>query len=102
MKRVGNIIEKVMKQLGLSKRYNEQKAVLAWDRVVGERIRKKTHPLYARDGKLVVEVENSAWMNELSFLKSDIITKLNRDLGDWVIDDIVFLLKTDSDEVGEE
>ena len=99
MKKVSNIIEKVMKQLGLTKRYNEQKAVLIWNNVVGERILKRTQPLYAQDGKLVVEVENSAWMNELSFLKTDIIAKLNKELGDWVIDDIIFLLKKNSKDI---
>lgn len=101
MKKVSSIIEKVIKQLGLTKRYNEQKAVLVWNKVVGERILKRTQSLYARDGKLVVEVENSAWMNELSFLKSEIITKLNKELGDWVIDDIIFLLKKNSEDIQE-
>ncbi len=93
MKKVGSIIDKVMYKLGLSKRYNEQKAILIWDGIVGERIAGKTKPLYAREGTLVVEVENSTWMNELQFLKREMIEKLNKKLGRWVIDDIHFLLK---------
>jgi predicted nucleic acid-binding Zn ribbon protein len=94
MKKVGNIIEKVMKELGIFGRFNEQKSILLWDAIVGERIAGKTKALYAREGKLVVEVENSTWMNELQFLKREIIEKLNEKLGKWVIDDIHFLLKT--------
>lgn len=93
MKKVSNIIDKVMRNLGLTKRYNEQKAVLIWDKVVGQQVLEKTKPLYARNGKLVVEVENSAWMNELGFLKPKIITKLNKELKDWIIEDIIFLIK---------
>jgi predicted nucleic acid-binding Zn ribbon protein len=93
MRKVGNIIDKVMSNLGLSKRYNEQKAILIWDDIVGERIAGKAKPLYAREGTLVVEVENSTWMNELQFLKREITEKLNKKLGQWVINDIHFLLK---------
>lgn len=93
MKRVGSIIEKVMDNLGLSKRYHEQKAILLWDEIVGERIAKRAKPLYTRDGTLVVEVENSTWMNELQFLRREIIEKLNKKLGRWAIGDIHFLLK---------
>ncbi|MBA7616584.1 MAG: DUF721 domain-containing protein [Candidatus Cloacimonadota bacterium] len=93
MKKVSNILDKVMKNLGLSKRYNEQKSILFWDEVVGQRISEKTKPLYAKNRKLVVEVENSAWMNELLFLKSEIIEKLNKKTGKWIIEDILFLLK---------
>ena len=72
---------------------NEQKAILIWDAIVGERIAGKTKALYARDRKLIVEVENSTWMNELQFLKQEMIEKLNEKLGQWIIDDIHFLLK---------
>jgi predicted nucleic acid-binding Zn ribbon protein len=93
MKKVGTIIDRVMSKLGLSKRYHEQKALLVWDSIVGGRIAGKTKPLYAREGTLVVEVENSTWMNELQFLKREMIEKLNKKIGQWVIDDIHFLLK---------
>ena len=97
MKKVANIIDRVMKNLGLSRRYNEQKSILFWDDIVGERISKKAKPLYARDGKLVVEVENSTWMNELQFLRMEILEKLNKKLGRWTIVDIYFLLKREHD-----
>jgi predicted nucleic acid-binding Zn ribbon protein len=93
MKKVGNLIEKVFRKLGLAKRYNEQKAVLVWEEVVGKRISEKAKPLYVRDGKLVIEVENSAWMSELHFLKREVIDKLNKRLGGFIIEDIHFLLK---------
>lgn len=93
MKKVGNLIDKVFRKLGLTKRYNEQKAVLIWEEVVGKRISEKAKPLYVREGKLVVEVENSAWMSELHFLKREIMGKLNKKLGSFIIEDIHFLLK---------
>ena len=99
MKKVGNIIDRVMKNLGLSRRYNEQKSILFWDDVVGERISKNAKPLYTRDGKLVVEVENSTWMNELQFLRMEILEKLNKKLGRWTIVDIYFLLKREHDNL---
>jgi predicted nucleic acid-binding Zn ribbon protein len=97
MKKAGSILDKVMQKLGLTKRYNEQKSLLLWKKVVGSRISSKTNPLYAKNGRLVVEVENSAWMNELLFLKPKIIEKLNREIDKLVIEDIIFLLNKHPD-----
>ncbi len=99
MKKVGNIIDRVMKDLGLSRRYNEQKSILFWDDIVGLRKSNKQRPLYTRDGKLIVEVENSTWMNELQFLRMEILEKLNKKLGRWTIVDIYFLLKKEHDNL---
>ncbi|OQX52403.1 MAG: hypothetical protein B5M53_08540 [Candidatus Cloacimonas sp. 4484_209] len=93
MKRVGKILEKVIKDLGIYKRFNEQKSLLYWNESVGDRISGKTKPLYAKNGKLIVEVENNVWMNELSFLKPEIIKKINQKIGSNAIDDILFFLK---------
>jgi len=93
MRKVGNILDKVMKKLGLFERYNEQKSILLWEDIVGEKISRRSKALYAKNGKLVVEVENTAWMNELAFLKVNIIEKINKRIGQWIIEDIVFLLK---------
>ena len=42
-------------------------------------------------GKLFVRVKTPTWRNELVFLKSEIISKLNRRVGKKVVKDIVFV-----------
>lgn len=48
----------------------------AWNAIVGPRIAERTRPGRARDGVLFVETASSSWAAELSFLSTDILTKL--------------------------
>jgi predicted nucleic acid-binding Zn ribbon protein len=41
-----------------------------------------------RDGTLAVEVEGSAWMHELGFLKRELVRNLNRHLGAEIVQDV--------------
>jgi len=44
-----------------------------------------------RDGALIVEVENSAWRNELYYLKAELIEQINKKIGKKVIHDIMMI-----------
>lgn len=80
----------MMKQMGIEKRINHKMACLVWDDVVGAEIRANTNPAYVRSGILFVMVRSSSWANQLTFLKRDLIRKLNQNLEDEIIRDIRF------------
>mgnify|MGYP001572522136 CR=1 FL=1 len=93
---IGNLLNDVLQQYGLTQRLKEFQAVEAWPEVVGENIAKITLAREVRDGRLYVEVSSteragSAWRNELYFLKADIIEKLNKKSGQNIIHDIMFV-----------
>jgi len=88
--RIGKILTKNLRNLGIDRRLKEESIVLNWDRLVGERIASKAIPLKVRDSILFVGVENASWRNELFFMKRKIIEELNRSVKDNVIKDIVF------------
>jgi predicted nucleic acid-binding Zn ribbon protein len=88
--RIGKILTKNLRNLGIDRRLKEESIVLNWDRLVGERIASKAIPLKVRDSILFVGVENASWRNELFFMKRKIIDELNRSVKDNVIKDIVF------------
>lgn len=69
---------------------NEYKIKKLWARAVGSAIAKNTEPTRLIGKKLKVTVTSSAWMNELSFHKADIIEKLGKSLGKGVVKDILF------------
>jgi predicted nucleic acid-binding Zn ribbon protein len=88
--RIGKILTKNLRNLGIDRRLKEESIVLNWDRLVGERIASKAIPLKVRDSILFVSVENASWRNELFFMKRKIMEELNRSAKDNVIKDIVF------------
>jgi predicted nucleic acid-binding Zn ribbon protein len=45
-----------------------------------------------RDGVLHVEVEGSAWMHELGFLKTDLMRRINRHLGSRLVRNLRFVV----------
>ncbi|MCL2760221.1 MAG: DUF721 domain-containing protein [Desulfuromonadales bacterium] len=61
-----------------------------WDKAVGEQIAAKAYPAAFRDGILTVRVSSSPWMQQLTFLKSDIIVGLNQEIGKQLVKDIFF------------
>ena len=53
-----------------------------WAELVGERIAPRTLPQSLRDGLLTVAVVNSTWLNELSFMRAQLVQQINSFFGD--------------------
>jgi predicted nucleic acid-binding Zn ribbon protein len=65
-------------------------AKVHWATVVGPQVAGVTQVEAVRDGVLIVRVKNSVWANELTLLKTDMLRRLNLELGGRVITDIHF------------
>ena len=91
MEKIGKILNSITETLGLKKKLDEGKAILLWEEAVGDKIAKHTRPIKIQGSKLFVEVSGSSWRNELNFLKTDIIRKLNSMAGKVVVEDIIFV-----------
>ncbi|KPJ61294.1 MAG: hypothetical protein AMJ46_02305 [Latescibacteria bacterium DG_63] len=81
-----------MKKLELDKKLLGWGVLEIWEEVVGPRIASNAKPTAYRDSKLFVEVTTTAWVHELTFMRKDILTRINARLGKSVIRDIVFSL----------
>ncbi|MDD3535929.1 MAG: DUF721 domain-containing protein [Candidatus Cloacimonetes bacterium] len=66
---------------------------MAWERVVGKLLAERSHPIRLDHETLFVGVENSAWLQELTLLKSKIISAY-QDISKVEIKDIVFIIKS--------
>ncbi|RMF54625.1 MAG: DUF721 domain-containing protein [Calditrichaeota bacterium] len=89
-KHIGDAIFKLFKALGMKERFEENMALFYWDSTVGKEIARHTEPMKVNQGILFVKVDNDAWRNELTFLKHEIIQKLNEKLGKKTIEEIKF------------
>ena len=56
-----------------------------WVELVGERLAARTSPRSLRKGVLTVIVASSAWLNELSFMRADLVRQINSGLGKQLV-----------------
>jgi predicted nucleic acid-binding Zn ribbon protein len=92
MEAIGHVLARVLRELGLDENLQAWRAVDDWPQVVGPRVSRHTRAVGFREGTLRVEVEGSAWMQELSFLKRDLIRRINQHLGSDLVRDVRFIV----------
>ncbi len=61
-----------------------------WETVVGENIAQNAQPAFLKSEVLVVHVTSSTWIQQLRYLKKDIIDNINGAAGQFLISDITF------------
>lgn len=79
--KLSGTIEKLLNARGWAGRLKEYRVLGVWDRCVGSGIAAHAQPVMIRGKKLTVVVDSSAWMQQLSLLRPQIVEKLNRGLG---------------------
>lgn len=87
---LGNVMSSVFENLGITKKIKRHEIVDQWAEIVGSRIAQATRIDRIEGDKLFVVVSTSAWRNELTFLKKELLNKVNGFLGEEVISDIIF------------
>ena len=85
-------LSRLMSRLGLEQGLLGWRAVEEWTEVVGPRLADHARAVGFRDGALLVEVEGSAWMHELGFLKRELIRRINRHLGSECVREVRFFV----------
>jgi len=63
-----------------------------WEEVLGSNYR-SIKPVELRDGRLLVQVPDSVWLNDVQYHKDWIVSKLNEFLGAEIIKEIRFYIK---------
>ncbi len=87
---ISALLETVFAGKPAMKRIREAKAWQFWEEAVGAHIASKAAPVAFRDGTLTVRVSGSAWMQQLSMMKLDIINTLNDAIGEPLVIDLFF------------
>jgi len=88
---INHVLANVLAKTGLSDDIERYKFVQHWPEIVGEAVAARTKPECIRAKALVVRVSNSAWAQELSFLKEDILAKLKTYLSkEELVEDVTF------------
>ena len=84
----GSILSGLSKRLGLESRLLELRLQRRWHELVGEPMASHTRPAQIRFKKLYLVVRNSVWLQQLTFLKPALLTKLQAEFGTDCVTDI--------------
>ena len=86
---IGDIIRKLMKNPKLAKKLDELDALNICKEVIGEKLNKYINDIIISNGKLIIKLKSAVLRNELSYQKTNIITKVNNKLGKEIIKEII-------------
>src|SRR5215208_8338808 len=85
----GTILSGLAKRLGLESRLVELRLQRRWRDIIGEPTGSHTWPDQIRFKKLYLVVQNSVWLQQLTFLKPALLAKIHAELGPDLISEIV-------------
>ena len=92
VEKLSKTLEKLLADRGWSARLREYRVFSLWEKAVGPGIARHAQPSSIRGRRLTVIVDSSAWMQQLSLLKPEIVAKVNARLGTDGIESITLRL----------
>ena len=87
---LGNVLENALKASSLQIDLNLQRLWRQWDDLVGPAIAKNARPAAIKGKLLLVNVSSAPWMQQLQYLKDELVEKLNNAFDKEVVKDIRF------------
>lgn len=88
-KSLGAVLAELVESWGIRTKILEAQAVTYWGEVAGESLSRVSEPLAIRHGTLFVSIEGSVWKHQFSFMKREILERINRRVGEEIIKDII-------------
>jgi len=92
MQSIRTLLPRVLRDLGLESGVSGWRAVQEWPEAAGPRIARRSRAVSFHDGTLNVEVEGSAWLHELGYLKRELLRQVNRRLGSEQVRELRFTI----------
>jgi predicted nucleic acid-binding Zn ribbon protein len=87
---IGNVIRDMLKNHRLETDTSLTRVWDVWEEAVGEVIAANTRPAAFKGDLLIVNATSSSWLQQLRFLKPEIIRKINHVLGEVPVREIKF------------
>jgi len=85
---IADALLSALRENGLKDQAIKLEIATAYCESVGEMVAKRSEPLSFSRGVLMIKSSSPAWQNELTFLKDELIARLNDTLGSKVVKDI--------------
>lgn len=92
VEKLSSTIEKILNDRGWGAKLKEYRVFSLWQKAVGPGIARHAQPASIRGKRLTVIVDSSAWMQQLSLLKPEVLSRVNDRLGQDGIESITLKL----------
>ena len=86
---IGAVIKKLLKNQKLEGRLKELDVLKLSEKLLGENLMKYINDLSVKNGTLIIKIKSAVVRNELSYQKSEIIKKINEQVGNEIIKEII-------------
>ena len=86
-------ISELLNTYHLRGKFNETYLVTYWEKLMGTGIASRTSRIFVNNKKLYIQIDSAPLKNELVMAKSKLIELLNREMGEVVIEEVVFMWK---------
>jgi len=87
---LGDILLPILKKRGLASKIEENMILKLWPKAIGDKLNLQTKADAFRNGTLFVKTTSSIWVQQLHFIKEEIIDKVNEIAGKKIVKDIRF------------
>ena len=84
------VLKNLISSLGGKGKFTEEDLAAAWEEVVGGKAASHSRPRSLKGDRLVINVDDSSWLYELTIQKKDILKKLSEKLKSKRLKDITF------------
>lgn len=84
-------IDELLNAYHLRSKFNETYLVTFWEKLMGRGIASRTNKLYVSDKKLYIQIQSAPLKNELRMAKSKLIELINREMGEEVVNEVIFI-----------
>lgn len=91
---IASVLSGIARRHGMEPKLLEHKLLKNWPEIAGEQIAAHTRPDQIKFKKLYLIAESSVWIQHLTFLKPELIEKINAAAGRSLITDVVLRVGT--------
>lgn len=90
MDRIDGVVKSIIKKLDKQSRLTSDDVEKAWKQAAGKKAASHTKPASLRKKQLVINVDGSSWLYELTLKKAELLAGLKKKLGGDKIEELRF------------
>ena len=83
-----NVINQFLRKEGLETPLLQKRLIDAWEKVTGAVVERYTGEKFIKNQTLFVKINNPALRSDLSMMRSELVRKLNAEVGSMLITDV--------------
>lgn len=95
---IGDILNRMKATTPLGQSLEYARIWEHWTQLVGEHMAKHCHPHSIHEGQLRIMTDSTVWMHKISYVKWDLLRRINLMAKKELISDIFFMLDNDEPE----